>query len=358
MTIQVGVIGCGVQGRKHIDAYERSAGAEVVAVCDLDPARVAEAREEFSISRGTTDANELISYEELDLISICTMPNTHADYAVAALQRDRHVMVEKPIAMNVAEVRDITAAAREARRLVHVGFNMRYLRESQYLRRCVEDGTIGRPVYVRAWTKAPEVPWWGRHYEKSVSAGGSLASTGVHVLDLSLWLLGQTRVASVSAEGHRLFPRKRGQSAPSEEAAEAFDVEDVLTAFLRFVDGTSMTLESGWMWDYPDLDYSLEILGENATARLSPLRVDRDDGVGSVPVEPPDDATAEPRMSSGIVPAWERSIREGVFHLIERVEEYDGHQEDLDDLVHLQEVVDAMYRSAETRTEVDVSSSG
>ena len=92
MTVKVGVIGCGVQGRIHLRAYLEAAGAEVVAVCDSDPVRLEEAGREFGVAGQFPDYRALLDGAGYDLISVCTMPASHREIALAALHAGANVL--------------------------------------------------------------------------------------------------------------------------------------------------------------------------------------------------------------------------------------------------------------------------
>lgn len=271
--LRVGVIGCGTQGRHHLQAYQAIDGVEIAGICDADPARLAAAGHDFSVAWQYPDYRQLLDASRFDLVSICTMPATHREISVAALHAGVHVLCEKPVALNAVEALEMAQAAERAGRTLTFGFNMRYMPSARFLKRHIVEGRLGRPIYTRAWTKATDIPWWGKHYVKAISGGGALASTAVHILDLTLWLLGHPEPVTVSASMTRLFPRKRAATAPDREAAASYDVEDLLSGHIRFADGTWLTLEAGWAWDRPDYSYSCEIIGDAAAARFDPLRV-------------------------------------------------------------------------------------
>jgi predicted dehydrogenase len=351
-NLRVAVVGCGAIGRRHLAAYRRLDGVEVTAVCDLDaPRREAAARE--SGGKEFADHQSLLDARSYDLVSVCTMPVSHHEIATAALAAGANVLCEKPPAMNAAEVAAMATAAKDAGRFLTFGFNMRQLPNARLLRRFVEEGSLGRPVYTRAWTFATDIPWWGKLYVKQISGGGVLASTAVHILDLALWVAGGPRPVTASASMARLFPGKRGATAPDADAAASFDVEDTLTGHVRFADGSWLTLEGGWSWDRLDYTYSFEMTGERAAIRLDPLQVVAErDGL-------PVDVTAE-LLSAPCSPAdgsmdhWTRAIEAEIADAVAAVREGRSPLVRADEALTVQAVVDALYRSAELGREVSV----
>src|SRR2546425_12821395 len=109
--IRVGVIGCGEQGSAHLRAYRQIADVDVVAICDTDPARLDQAGQAFGVAGRYPTYGELLAGEQIELISVCTMPATHREITVAALQEGANVLCEKPMALNAAEAATMIDAA-------------------------------------------------------------------------------------------------------------------------------------------------------------------------------------------------------------------------------------------------------
>jgi predicted dehydrogenase len=353
MTLRVAVIGCGFQGELHSEILSSLPGVDLVAVADVDPARLARVADRFGVQGRFADYRDLLSGAgPLDLVTVCTMAVHHAAMTIAALEAGAHVLCEKPMAMNVAEGEAMVEAARRAGRQLAVGFNMRFTPNARTLADFIADGRFGRPVYTHAWAKASQVPWWGEHYRKEVSGGGALASTAVHFLDLALYFAGFPKPLTASASATRLFPRKRGATAPSEEAAQRFTAEDLLSAHLRFEGGFWMTLEGSWIDNQPDRDgaaswdYSLDAIGELAQLSLDPLRMRGETEQGGIvellPEGQPSDVSFPPSVRALIVDVVE-AIREGRPPLVP------GEQ-----ALVVQRIVDAIYLSASLGREVEV----
>ncbi len=345
MTLRVATIGCGFQGRLHLACLSDLPDVEIVAVCDVDAARAGAAAEAHG-ARAYSDYRELLAAERVDLLTICTMPNTHRAIAVEAFARGAHVFCEKPFALNLGEAREIAEAALAADRLLAIGFNLRYTDCAASVRRFIGDGGLGAPVCARGWMLAEDVPWWGRHYDTAVSGGGALAATAVHMLDLVLWLAGNPAPVTATASTARIFPRKRAATAPSPEAAAAYDAEDVVFGHIRCEGGFWLSIEGSWVWDDPGggWNYSFDLVGDHGQARLVPLRLTREvDGrLADVTGDAPAlfDFEASTRLEVRDVVA---AVREGRAPLV-RPEQ----------ALAVQAAVDALYRSARLGHEVEV----
>jgi predicted dehydrogenase len=342
--IRVAVVGCGTQGVKHLDAYASEPDVEIAAVVDVAPERLAAAGTRFDVP----PSGRLASYRDLDavgrvdLVSVCTMPPTHRDVTVAALAAGANVLCEKPVALDARELDAMVAAAAAAGRFVTAGFNMRYMGAARYLRRLVADGTMGSPIAIRAVCMDVALPWWGPHYVRELSGGGVIAADAGHVLDLSLWVSGFPRPLTASAEARRLFPAKRGATAPSREAAARYDVEDAAGGFVRLDGPAWLSLELSWAADLPTPAYGFEAQFEHGSLRFDPLRVlvERD----GEPVDVTDETHADTD--------WDASIKRGVQSVVAAVRGGTPPLVTTSEMLTVQRLIDALYASVELRREV------
>lgn len=351
--MRVGVIGCGFQGKLHVECLRAIPGVQVVAVADTDAARRDAVARANGVPRQYDDYRELLADGPYDLVTVCTMAVHHAAMTIAALESGAHVLCEKPLAMNAAEGSQMVAAAKRAGRMLAVGFNMRFTPNARAIRSFVDEGRLGRPVYTRAWAKASQVPWWGEHYRKEISSGGALASTAVHFLDLALSFAGFPEPLTASANATRLFPRKRGGTAPSPVVASRFTAEDLVSAHLRFAGGFWMTLEGSWIDNRPSVagvpswDYSLDAVGEAGQVQFDPLTMRGETATGEIvdllPPGTPSDVAFPPSVAALIIDVVD-AIRTGRNPMVT------GEQ-----ALIVQRVTDAIYASAEAGREVAVS---
>lgn len=339
--MRVGVIGCGVQGRVHLEQYRQIEGVEIAAVCDRDPARAEAAARDFGAARYATDYRNLLAGGPLDLISVCTMPDSHPAIVVAAVHAGAHVICEKPMALDATAAAAMIAAAAAGRRLLTVGLNMRYMAAAGWLHRYVAEGGIGRPVHTHAWVYDTGIPWWGKHYVRALSGGGIVASTAVHILDLALYVVSYPPPVSVSATTARLFPGKRAVTAPDPAARAAYDVEDQVAALVRFADGSSLTLHAAWCHDRVGGGAGFEIIGA-AGAVAWPLKVTAERDGRPVELTPPD----LPDTS------WPDSVRLELADVVRRAGAGEQGLVTPAQALTLQRLMDAIYASAAAGYEV------
>ena len=277
--IRVGIVGCGKQGQNHLSTFSAMAGVEVAAIADLDEARLEEVGGQFAVEHRVTDADGLLGLG-LDLVSVCTMPDSHAQLVGAALEAGCDVICEKPFARNVSEALAMARAADRAQRLLAIGFNTRYLQSSGAVRDFLRAGSMGDLVCARGFVHAHDVPWWGKHYIRDLAGGGVLSAMAAHMVDLLLWLADSPRPLTATASMAQVFPRKRSGGAP-EGARETYNVEDVLFGHVRLEGGAWFSIEGTWLNDRPTaMTYSFDAYGTAGQAHLEPLeRYTERDGI-------------------------------------------------------------------------------
>jgi predicted dehydrogenase len=211
-TLGVGMVGYAFMGAAHSHAW-RSAGRffplpldiDMAVVCGRQESGVAEARHRLGWREYETDWHRLLERDDVNLIDVCTPGDTHAEIAIAALEADKHVLCEKPLANTVAEAESMAASAASAReRGVRsmVGFTYRRVPAIGLARRLVADGRIGtirhvRAQYLQDWITDPEAPLSWR-LQKDRAGSGALGDIGAHIVDLTQFIAGE-QLTGVSA---------------------------------------------------------------------------------------------------------------------------------------------------------------
>jgi len=248
-TIKAAVIGVGV-GIAHARGYIANPDAELVAICDVDPIRLKQRGEELSIPAAMqfTDYHELLKLRDLDVVSI-GLPNfLHAPVAIAALRSGKHVLCEKPLATSAAEAKTMVEAAKAAGKQLMVCFNYRFRDDTRWLMGMREAGKYGHIYYARAgWLRNTGIPGAGGWFTtKAKSGGGPLIDLGVHILDLTLWLMGYPRAVSVSGSTFAEFGPRGLKSWEKAGTSSMYDVEDLAAGFVRFENGAALQIETSW----------------------------------------------------------------------------------------------------------------
>ena len=254
------LIGCGRIAVNHLKAV-RENGLELVAACDLDAGKIKvwfdRAGMDSSDIRQYSDHRVMLEENELDLVAVATDSGEHARIALDCIRRGVNVIIEKPIAMSMADARQIIAEAEAHRVKVAVCHQNRFNAAAQQMHAAREAGRFGKlshgSVHIR-WNRDKayydQALWRGRW----ASDGGALMNQCIHGIDLLLWMIG-SQVSEVYGVTRRQFH-------------PYLECEDVGLAVLTFADGTAATIE-GTVNVYPkNLEETLYLFGENGTAKL------------------------------------------------------------------------------------------
>jgi len=329
--LRVGVIGAGLVTQiNHLPALKKRRDAEVVAVCDDDGEKARMVARHFGIGRTLTDYETLLRSDEIDAVIIATPNHLHAPMTLAAMGYGKHVLCEKPPARNAAEAEQMAEAARRSGCTLMYAMNNRFRSDVQLLRGYMERREFGTIFYAKTgWLRrrtAARGPAW--YQNKKSSGGGVLMDLGVQMLDLSLWLLGNPQVASVTATKYVTDPRE--------------DVEDTVAAFLVLDSGAALTLEVSWALLLEKNFPYLNLFGTHGAALLNPLRVHKELGGNLLDVTPP--------LESKNV--YKQSYEAELDHFLRCVTQGERPVGTPEEGLQLMRVIDAIYQSAESRREV------
>jgi len=237
--INLGVIGLGFIGKVHLRNCLNLKSVRVVAAADTSKKALNYAKA-FEVKQLFTDYHELLKLKDLDAVIISLPTHLHAESAISAMEEGKHVFLEKPLARNVEEGREIVSAAGKNGVIFMVGYPLRFVPEFVDLKSRVESGVLGDiqmaygvdiaagPFFHRAESTAPRpLPeWW---LNKELTGGGALIDLGCHMINLLRWYLGE-----VSAVKARLGYRFN------------FDFEDHATCIMDFECEASAVVNVGW----------------------------------------------------------------------------------------------------------------
>ena len=349
--LRAGIIGCGV-GRSHIRGYVAN-GAEVVALAGLDEERCRQAQQEYSIPYVYRDYQDLLARDDLDMVSIAVPNYLHAEIALAALARGLHVCVEKPLAHTVADAERIVNAPRRPDQQLMIMFNWRFRSDSQAMKRYVETGATGRLYYAKAgWMRRSGIPGIGGWFtQKALSGGGPLIDLGVHMLDLSLWLLGYPKAVSVAGATYAEFgPRGRGSfGGRFTTGAGGYEVEDLATAFIRLETGTTLLLEASWAsFSHFKDDFYVHLYGADGGAEMNVKEYTEVDTltfygeVAGTPVE------MKPTVKAG------QAHSLGIQEFMDAIREKRPNLSPPEQGLALMQIIDGIYRSAAEGREIQL----
>jgi len=272
--LRTAVIGVGV-GWNLIQGYQTSPQADLVAICDLNPAVLKLRGDEFKIAESArfTDYHEVLQRDDVDAVSIALPNFLHEPVALEAFAHGKHVLCEKPLATDPASAQRILDAADAAGRTLMVCYNHRYRPEIVWLKEQIMHGDFGEIYAAKAgWMREGWIPTHGAWFtQKERSGGGVLIDLGVHVLDLALWLLGYPKPVSVSGAAFAKFgPRQQKTKPRGVLPAHKIEVDDLGLGFIRFENGSVLQFEAAWTTHRePNQDgYFVRLFGEEAGANF------------------------------------------------------------------------------------------
>ena len=202
------IVGCGsVACQAHIPAWRQTMAFEIVAVVDLKPECLTQARALLPGARCYQRLERLLEEEDLDFLDICTPPAMHERMILQACARGVHVLCEKPLTVSAPALQHITTAAATAGVLVFPVHNWKYAPLFQALKRLLEDGEIGLPTYVELTTlRTGPAGTSGWRLDPRIAGGGILMDHGWHAFYLLLFLLGERPEAIAARLERRYLP--------------------------------------------------------------------------------------------------------------------------------------------------------
>ncbi len=302
--LKIGIIGCGgIANGKHMPSLAAVPQCEMVAFCDIVKERAEKAAKDF----GTPDAKVYVDYKELlkdesiDVVHVLTPNIDHSYITVDALHAGKHVMCEKPMAINSAEAKKMLDAAKETGKKLTIGYQNRQRPDAQYIKRACEEGELGDIYYARATAlRRRGVPTWGVFIEEDKQGGGPLIDIGTHALDLTLWTMNNYKPKyCVGTTFHKLNNQTETGNPGGDWDVNKFTTEDSAFGFIVMENGATIVLESSWAINMLDTREAITTLcGTKAGADML-------DGVRINGVKYGRQYVSKPNLNAGGIPLYE-----------------------------------------------------
>jgi predicted dehydrogenase len=292
----VGVIGSGLWAGHYLRACRAHPEAYPVAICNPNLPSAERMAERFDVPAAVGSVDELLERDYLDAVAIVTPNDSHAQIALAALAAGKHVLCEKPMAMDLAEARQMACTADQSGLVTGINFTWRHPSAAQYARHLVASGELGRIYHVQgcflqSWLLSPKTPLvWRLRKEKTGT--GTLGDIGSHIIDLAEWVTGE-EITALTAD-LETFTHER--PLPDGSGNGPVDVDDAASLMIRLSGGGMGHLWSTRYATAQGMDQRLEIYGEKGALvmdfhdqehlRVSFGQLARDDQFVDAPIPP------------------------------------------------------------------------
>lgn len=255
--LRVGIIGCGgIANGKHMPSLAKVKEAEMVAFCDIIEERAQKAASKYGIegSGVYTDYKKLLEDKSIDVVHICTPNRSHSVITVDSLEAGKHVMCEKPMAINTEEAKKMLDAAKRTGKKLTIGYQNRHRPDSLYMKAEADAGTFGDIYFAKATAlRRRAVPNWGVFLNEYEQGGGPLIDIGTHALDLSLWMMNNYKPKyCVGTTYHAHNNDVNAGNVWGDWKPGSFTVEDSAFGFVVMENGATVILESSWALDVAD----------------------------------------------------------------------------------------------------------
>jgi predicted dehydrogenase len=246
--IKIGIVGTGGMAQAHAQAYQKIRGCRLVAACDIIPARARKFAKEFGIPSVYTDAEELLDDAPVDAISVVTSDAAHCPISLAAIRRGKHVLCEKPLAVNYPEARKMAAAAKRKGVINLVNLSYRNAPALHKAHELVAGGAIGRVMHVEAsylqswlsskyWGDWRKGSGWLWRLSKAHGSLGVLGDIGVHIFDFASYAAGDIRRVDCRL---KTFPKAKGNVVKGYK----LDANDSAVATVELANGAIGTIHT------------------------------------------------------------------------------------------------------------------
>lgn len=381
--LRIGMIGYKFMGKAHSNAYRslpmffpKALKPEMSVICGRNAEALEEAATQLGWSDCVTDWKDLIACEDVDLIDINAPSNAHKEIALAAAKAGKHIFCEKPLALTLADSREMLQAAEDAGVTHMVGFNYRFSPAVRLAKKLVESGRLGKIYHFRAWFLQdwiidPEFPLVWR-LQKEIAGSGSHGDLGAHLIDLAHFLVGDVKevigMSETFIKERPLAAEMTGLSAKGDKDAPKgkVTVDDATLFLARFDNGALGSFEATRFAAGHRSTNSFEINGSLGSVkfdfeRMNELEVyltsDAEDvqGFRRVLATDPAHEYAEAWWPPGHTIGFEHTFIHEMLELSNAIEEGRQPVPNFHDGVKCQAVLEAVERSIEQRRWVEIS---
>ena len=276
--LKAALIGCGSISGAHAGGYQAIADKVELAYCiDLIRERAENRKAEYGTESTVclTDYKEMLADESVDIVSICLPNHLHAQVSIDCLNAGKHVLCEKPAAMNYAEALAMKEAADKNGKILNIGVVNRFNRGVERVREAIQNGELGEVYQIycsfRAFRSIPALGKW--FTTKALAGGGALIDWGVHFLDLINYCVDAPKIKTVSAVCHSKLAtdmrdyKYRAMHAGPPDYDGTYDVEEFVTGLVR-TEGPTLTFNGAWAQNIDEEAMFVEFIGTKGGIKL------------------------------------------------------------------------------------------
>jgi predicted dehydrogenase len=328
---KLGIIGLGgIAQVIHLPILSKMDEVEIVAVCDSEISKAKTIAAKYNVDKYYKDVDKMLDENpEMSAVIIATQTNTHKEVAVKCLTADKDILVEKPIARNLKEAKEIIETAKKHKKKVMVGMNNRFRNDMMMQRTFTKAKEIGDIFYIKAGWVKPQSSNQRWMVEKEKSGGGVFIDNGIAVLDLGLWILGFPDVKSVTATNY--FHNTKS-------------VEDSSIAMIRFKNKSILTIEVSWSLLREGELFYCNVYGKEGSTSINPLRIYKRMEGNLYNITPKKLATP-----SNI---FKKSYEYELQHFVGALRGNNNIISTGDDALKVMEITEAIYKSSKTEKEI------
>ena len=286
MPTKVAVIGAGGMLQYHAAGF-LEAGAEIVAIADMNQEAASKAASTYNVEHVYTDVEQMLAESGCDAVSIIVPNKFHAPLAIQALNAGKHVFCEKPPALNAAEVEQMIGAADASGKQLMFNFNNRARPESYRMMEMIKEGKIGQINSAQAkWIRRTGIPGFGGWFTtKALSGGGPLIDL-LHMVDLAMYFMGYPEPAHVMGQTFDTFINDKSFKGPwgiPDKEDGTTDVEAAAHGCVMFKNGQILTLQVSWAEMVKREEVSVVFQGTQAGGKVE--RLFDDDGMDDTAID-------------------------------------------------------------------------
>lgn len=327
---KIGIIGLGgVAQLVHLPNLIKLPNVEVSAVAEINRNRLQTIADKFNIKQKFLSYSDLLENGNVDAVIIATPTSTHKDIAIDCLQAGKDVLVEKPLARTYQEAKQVYEAAKKSKRKLMVGMNLRYRPDSMLLRSLINSNEIGEPFYIKCgWIRkqSSSEKWFTK---KEESGGGVIIDLGIHLLDLSLWLLGYPDITSVATTNFYHYTKS---------------VEDTSISCIKCKNSAVINLEVSWSLPIEKDHFYFDVFGTKGSFSSNPFRLFKH-------IEN-DYINLTPTIAESPSNLFKKSYLNELKSFVGAIQGLNPVFSSGEEAVHRMQVIEAMYESANKKHEI------